>query len=381
MIPPVGSALLLPARRAALALLVVLAAGCAGSEGGAGSSSAPGSTSTTGSPPATSAPAPQTPPPTPAGRALGLPPTHSKVVPGYVLIADRDNNRLLLVSPGKRIVWRFPQPGDVRAGQSFRDPDDAFWTPGYRGISVNEEFNDQIALVSPRRRRLVWAYGTAGVAGSGREELSNPDDAYQLPNGEMLVADIKNCRVLWIRPGRGIVRSIGRAGDCAHDPPRTLSSPNGDTPLPDGGVLVTEIGGWVDWIDGRGRLVETVRTPFSYPSDAQPLPGGRVLVAAFQTPGVVDILSRTGRVIWSYGPTSGPGMLEQPSLAVRWPNGMIAVTDDWHHRVVVIDPRTKRIVWQYGHLGVPGTAPGYLRKPDGLDLLPAVPHRHSAFGP
>ena len=361
-------------------LAVVTCAGCVGS-GSSGSPSTSAGGVATSSPPATSAPAPQTPPPTPAQHALGLPPTHSKVVPGYVLIADRNNNRLLLVSPGKKVVWSFPHPGDLRPGQSFTDPDDAFWTPGYRGISVNEEFNDQIALVSPRRRRLVWAYGRAGVAGSGPEELSNPDDAYQLPNGELLVADIRNCRVLWVRPGKGIVRSIGHAGDCAHDPPASLSSPNGDTPLPDGGVLVTEIGGWVDWIDGRGHVVETVRTPFSYPSDAQPLPGGRVLVAAFQTPGAVDILSRTGRVLWSYAPTSGPGMLDQPSLAVRWPNGMIAVTDDWHHRVVVIDPRTKRIVWQYGHLGVPGTAPGYLNKPDGLDLLPAVPQRHSPFGP
>ena len=67
-----------------------------------------------------------------------------------------------------------------------------------------------------------------------------------------------------------------------------------------------------------------------------------------------------------------PGALDRPSLAVRWPNGMIAATDDWHHRIVVIDPRTKRIVWSYGHLDVPGTAAGYLDKPDGLDLLPAA---------
>jgi hypothetical protein len=49
---------------------------------------------------------------------------------------------------------------------------------------------------------------------------------------------------------------------------------------------------------------------------------------------------------------------------------MIAATDDWHHRVVVIDPKTKTIVWQYGHDGAPGSAPGYLSKPDGLELLP-----------
>jgi outer membrane protein assembly factor BamB len=356
--------------------MALLCAGCTGS--GAASSSGPAGAP---SAPASSvaAPAGTATRPSPAERVLGLPPVRSRIVPGYVLIADRDNGRLILVSPGKRIVWRFPRPGDLLPGQTFGDPDDAFWTPGYRGISVNEEFNDQIALVAPRRQRLVWTYGRAGVAGAGAGELSNPDDAYQLPNGEMLVADIRNCRILWIARGRGIVRSIGTAGDCAHDPPRSLSSPNGDTPLAGGGVLVTEIGGWVDRFDAHGRLMWSVRTPFSYPSDAQLLPSGRILVAAFENPGAVAILTRTGRVVWSYGPAAGPGALDQPSLAVRWPNGMIAVTDDWHHRVVVIDPRTRRIVWQYGHVGVPGSSPGYLDKPDGLDLLPARPVPHTPF--
>jgi DNA-binding beta-propeller fold protein YncE len=296
---------------------------------------------------------------------------HSGIVPGYVLIADRDNNRLLLVSPDKRIVWRFPRPGDVPAGQSFRDPDDAFFSPGYGTISTNEEFNDQVALIDAPSHRLTWSYGAAGVAGSAPGYLANPDDAYVLANGLVQVADILNCRVLFLRRDHTIARSIGRAGDCAHDPPRTLASPNGDTPLADGGVLVTEIGGWVDRFARDGRLLWTLRTPFSYPSDAQLLPDGRVLVAAYQSPGLVVELDRAGHVVWSYGPTGGPGALEYPSLAVRWPNGMIAVTDDRHDRVVVIDPRSRRIVWQYGHLGIPGSAPGYLSKPDGLDLLPA----------
>ena len=53
-----------------------------------------------------------------------------------------------------------------------------------------------------------------------------------------------------------------------------------------------------------------------------------------------------------------------------WPNGLIAANDDYNHRVIVIDPSTKRIVWQYGHTGVAGARPGYLDKPDGIDLLP-----------
>jgi hypothetical protein len=36
----------------------------------------------------------------------------------------------------------------------------------------------------------------------------------------------------------------------------------------------------------------------------------------------------------------------------------------------VIDPATNRIVWSYGQLGRPGSGPGQLFLPDGLDLVP-----------
>ena len=79
---------------------------------------------------------------------------------------------------------------------------------------------------------------------------------------------------------------------------------------------------------------------------------------------------RFGKVLWKYGPTSGDGALEFPSLALMLPNGLIAVNDDARHRVVLIDPKTDRIVWQYGHTGVAGSSLGYLHKPDGMDFLP-----------
>jgi hypothetical protein len=299
--------------------------------------------------------------PTPAQK-LGFPPVKAGPVPGYMMIADRNNNRIIIVSPAKKIVWQ-------KTG--LHDPDDAFFTPGYRSISTNEEFNQTMAVIGVRSHRIEWSYGHADVKGSSAGYLANPDDAYLLPNGLMQVADIENCRVVWVNRAKKIVRSVGHAGSCAHDPPRSLSSPNGDTPLPDGGVLVTEIGGWVDRIDAHGRLVYTVRTPTSYPSDAQLLPNGNILVAGFNTPGRVDEITPRGRIVWTYEP-SGEWSLDRPSLAVRWPNGMIAITDDWHHRVVVVDPRTKKVVWSYGHLDRPGIAAGYLNKPDGLDLLPGV---------
>jgi DNA-binding beta-propeller fold protein YncE len=346
---------------------LVFAVGCAGSHPVATAGGPDATTTSTSTASGIKAPL------TPAQRVLGLPPLRNGPVPGYLMVADRDNSRIILLNPWtKKIVWRFPQAGDVRPGQSFAGPDDAFFTPGYRSITTNEEFNESMAEIELRAQRIVWSYGHPGTSGSAPGYLSNPDDLYRLRNGLYQVADIVNCRVIWVDRAKRIVRSLGRAGDCGHDPPHTLSSPNGDTPLADGGVLVTEIGGWVDRISRAGSLLYTVRTPTSYPSDAQLLPNGNILVAGFNTPGRVDEITPQGRIVWTFAP-SGYWSLDRPSLAVRWPNGMIAITDDWHHRVLVVNPDTKNVVWSYGHLNRPSSKPGYLDKPDGLDLLPAVP--------
>jgi outer membrane protein assembly factor BamB len=297
----------------------------------------------------------------PASAALRLPPVPLGPVPGYVLIADRNNNRVLLVSPAKRVVWSI---------DGLRGPDDAFFTPGWRSVITNEEFNDTLTEVSLRTRRAVWRYGHAGVPGSSAGYLNTPDDAYRLRDGSTTVADIRNCRIVQLSRSGDVERILG--GSCVHDPPRGFASPNGDTPLPDGGLLVTEIGGWIDRLDASGRLVWSVRSPVSYPSDAQLLPNGRILVSSFTVPGKIVELTPSGRVTWSFGDPSGPNMLDKPSLAVQWPNGMIAANDDYGDRVIVIDPATRRIVWQYGHTGVASSAPGYLSKPDGIDLLPAA---------
>jgi hypothetical protein len=53
---------------------------------------------------------------------------------------------------------------------------------------------------------------------------------------------------------------------------------------------VTEIGGWIDRLAADGHLVWSLRSPVSYPSDAQLLPDGNVLVCAFTNPGrIVEV--------------------------------------------------------------------------------------------
>jgi DNA-binding beta-propeller fold protein YncE len=292
---------------------------------------------------------------------------------GYLLIADRGNNRILVVDPQRKTVFQYPTAADLTMGRRLIYNDDTFIEPGGQALIANEEDNHAIVRVGLADHSLSVLFGHPGELGSDQTHLNTPDDAYALPDGSFTVADAYNCRILFINGGR-IVRQYGSSGVCRHNPPRYFGAVNGDTPMPGGGVMVSEIpGNWIDEIGPQGRLVFSVRAPVSYPSDPQPLPGERILVADYASPGHVLIIDHSGNVLWRYGPSAGYGRMDHPSLAMPLPNGDIAVNDDYRDRVIVIDPRAGKIVWQYGHTDVPGTAPGYLNTPDGMDFIPVGP--------
>jgi outer membrane protein assembly factor BamB len=308
------------------------------------------------------------------GTGFLKPGSDPSVLPGDVLIADKLNNRLLEVTPRGKIVWRFPRSGDLRGGQTFNVPDDAFYAAGGRKIVATQEDDFVISLVDTATHKFTYRYGHPGVPGSTPGYLYNPDDAIQLRNGSIIAADIKNCRLIQIRPpANNVAAQVGATGGCSHDPPAAFGSPNGAFPLSDGGVVVTEINGaWVDVFDRKGKLTSTTSPQgFGYPSDTNEVRPGVYLSVDYEQPGAIIEFDAHGKVLWRYSP-SGPDELNHPSLALPLPNGDVLANDDYNHRVIVVDPRTNRIVWQYGHTGVAGTGPGYLNNPDGVDLAP--PH-------
>jgi outer membrane protein assembly factor BamB len=326
------------------------------------------------------APAATTPVPTttadPGTAAPSAQPIAAGPFAGGVLIADRANGRILAVGDGGQILWRFPaSSAALPAGQAFA-ADDAFLDPSGTSIVANDETHDVIDRIDIASGRITWQYGTYGRAGSRITQLHTPDDAYPLANGNIVVADIENCRILEIAPDKSIAHQWGQTGVCRHQAGVTFARPNGDTPLPDGGLLVTEIGGSrVVRLSADGRVVFDIHVPVAYPSDAQLDANGNVIVVDYSTHGQVVAVSPTGHLVWRYAPTSGPGALNHPSLATPLANGLVSVNDDFRHRLVVIDPRSGHIVWQYGRTDIHGTRTGYLNTPDGHQPLPA-----GAFG-
>ena len=116
-----------------------------------------------------------------------------------------------------------------------------------------------------------------------------------------------------------------------------------------------------------------MHVPVRYPSDAQLDDQGNVVVVDYSNPGAILRIRPDGRVLWRYGPKTGRGRIDHPSLALPLADGTIVLNDDFRHRVIVVDPRTNSIVWQYGHADQRGTAAGYLNTPDGMDFVPTRP--------
>jgi hypothetical protein len=249
-------------------------------------------------------------------------------------------------------------------------PDDAFFSPSGKDIIATEEEYSVVSVISIAKHKIIYRYGTPGVPGSAANFVSNPDDAMMMPGGDMITADIKNCRILLLDPPSRQVhrprRVVGTTGVCGHSPPQEFGSPNGAFPDTNGSYIITEISGdWATQMSLKGRIAWSVHPPgVVYPSDTNEVYPGRYLTADYSPAGQVIEFNSHGQLLWRFGG------LNHPSLALPLPNGDVLVNDDYNHRVIVIDPVTNKIVWQYGHTGAPGTAPGYLNDPDGVDLVP-----------
>jgi outer membrane protein assembly factor BamB len=290
---------------------------------------------------------------------------------GYkLLVADRGNNRLLVFDAAMHQLWSYPSPKAPANPLSFYFPDDAFFTDHGRAIISNQEQNETIVELAYPSGRILWSYGHAKSPGTAPGYLNEPDDAYVLPDNRVSVADAQNCRVLVLNRNGTVASQIGTDGQCVHNPPASMGSPNGDTPLRDGNLLVSEINGsWVSEYTPTGHLVWTTQLPIAYPSDPQQLTANQYLIADYATPGQILEFNRQGQILYRYDVGSGPGMLDHPSLVELLPSGVFMANDDYNDRMVAIDPATGALVWQYGVTARIGTTTGLLNTPDGFDLL------------
>lgn len=292
---------------------------------------------------------------------------------GQLLIADRGNDRVILVNADHQIAWQSPTSGDGDEVSPIAGVNDAMFTRGASAILATSAAQDTIAEINYPSGTALWTYGRADRAGSGLGFLNDPRDAFRRADGSVTVADTGNCRVVEINAKKIPSAQMGTVGEChEHEPPNKLAGPTSVTPLPNGNVLVAEVNsGTVNEMTRGGVRVWTARLPLARPSEPRQIGDDRYLVTDESRPGGVYEFDRSGQIRFAYSPSSGPAMLDHPTQAAMLPNGLIVVSDSNRHRVVVIDPATSSIVWQFGELDVAGSGPNQLDAPGGIDLLAA----------
>ena len=294
------------------------------------------------------------------------------VLPGPVLIADGGGNRVLIIDSSGRTLWEFPRAADLTAGQTFKAPEVAWFSPDSKQVVVASEDTSIVYVIDILTHKIVYTYGKAGAPGSGADQVNAPDGVVMLPSRDLLVPDAGNCRIITIPAGsHAISQQLGETGRCLHNPPQSLGDPSGLFPMANGNYVVTEgIGHWVSEMSASGKVAWSVQVPgVSAMYQSAEIGRDRFVTVDHVFPGQVLTFDHTGKVLWRYAPT-GDRALNKPSLAIPLPNGDFMVSDKANNRVIVVDPLTDAVVWQYGHTKVAGSTPGFLNNPTGMDLYP-----------
>jgi hypothetical protein len=228
------------------------------------------------------------------------------------------DNRVLLVNREGEIVWQYGQFGvtgsdfnqlNVPVQNTFvpmGDPANGSLPSG--NVLITDQSNERIIEVRLSDKAIVWQYGTTGVAGNGPNELSNPNAAELLTNGNILISDENN----------------NRAIEVTHTNPSTI-------------VRTFTAHGTVSGLAFASRL-----------------PNDHTLLTDSNNSRIVEV-NRKDEVVWEYftNTAAASNAAPLPTRAVRLANGDTLISDQFNNRVIQVN-RAKEIVASYGTLNVVG---------------------------
>jgi sugar lactone lactonase YvrE len=228
-----------------------------------------------------------------------------------------------------RLLWRLPT-----REQHFGCPTGVQQLPD-GAVLVVDEFG-HIAGEADRDGLLRWQFGRRRDPSGRPDRLSNPMGARRQANGERLIADTRNHRILVVAPD-GTARRLEIEGSL----PGALCSPTFVDRLPDGHLLICDAGNErVLELDPELRVVWQYgrqvahRRALSFARSVELGPDGTLLVADTGHDRLLS-LSKDGREERILDANGG---LFWPRCARRTPAGSIVVADGRNSRIVELAP-------------------------------------------
>lgn len=299
--------------------------------------------------------------------------------PGNILVADQYNNRVIEVVPGThQVVWRFGDGSSVAGPHSVVGTNDVQRVgtftliagtgvpPGAEPSCPNGCQDDRVMLVD-EFGKIVWQYGQTGIPGSGADQLNTPVQNTWLPNGNVLITDQANERVIEVTLAKQIVWQYGMTGvtGCGSD---QLNNPNSAELLDNGDVLMAD--------ENNNRVIEVNRqkqivwsygsctgTELSGAAFASRLPNGNTLITDSNNNRILEVTS-AGAVVFTYYTNTQAGSVSMPlpTRALRLKNGNTLISNQYDMQVIEIDPN-QNIVFAQGQIAVAGNGFDQLNGP------------------
>jgi|HubBroStandDraft_1064217.scaffolds.fasta_scaffold62799_1 hypothetical protein len=303
------------------------------------------------------------------------------VTPNTV-IADQFNNRVIEVTPQGQIVWTFGNGSSVPGPASVVAPNDAERLPNGEtlisgtGTAAGTEpacpedgggCPDNRVLLVTADGGIAWEYDDDGG-------LNTPVCSVMLPNGNVLVTDQGNQRIIEVTPQKTIAWQylpMADGGPALNNPNSAERTSAGNTLIADENnnrVLEVNDAGVIQW--------QYSATPdagsLSIVAFASRLSNGNTLITDSGNNRVLEVTS-AGAVVWSYytasrstssaAPTvDGGNSSPNPTRAVRLANGNTLISDQFNDQVIEVSP-AGQVVSSYGTLNVAGAAAGQLNGP------------------
>jgi len=298
--------------------------------------------------------------------------------PGNILITDQFNNRVIEIDPEGNIVWQFGSgPGNTTPSAMIGTNDaervgsltlmSGTGIPPATVTHCKKGCADNRVLLVDQHGNIIWQYGQFGVTGSGPNQLNTPVQNTYLPNGNVLITDQGNERIIEVQrsgsSGGTIVWQFGVTGVIGGDNSH-LFNPNAAELLASGNILISD--------ENNSRALEVTHEPgkpstvmatftaqnsVSGVAFASRLPGGDTLITDSNNARIVEVDGNDNKV-WEYFTNQRPGSntAPLPTRAVRLANGNTLISDQFNHQVIEVN-MSKQIVASYGTINDAGFNP------------------------
>ncbi len=306
---------------------------------------------------------------------------------GNILISDQFNNRVVEITPAGDIVWSFGLGPNDFSAKSVIGCNDAQRVgpltlmagtgtpPGVIPQAPNGAVDNRVILVNPQGH-IVWQYGQFGMTGDGFDLLSTPVQCTWLPNGDVLITDQGNNRIIEVTRDKQIVWTYPGPATSSAD---SLNSPNSAELLANGHILIAD--------ENNNRAIEVTRDlvvvkeftaggTLGACAFASRLPNGNTLLTDAGNSRAVEVDPNDG-FVWQYVSNTDPNSIAAPlpTRAIRLRNGNTLISDQFNNRVILVN-MAGTLLMSYG---LPLAGGGAIGNNVGYDLTTVMKGLYSPY--